>query len=413
MTDLEMRVRQALGDERDDTRSPWAGLIDLYETDREAFYLLALAGEQANPAVERFGSLARRVRKAIRASYRLVPPSGGEGQVETAADRLAVPADLFPRVQRFLLDVDGKGVSTDKGKDYEGRPVSDAEVRFKLGESSDTSREQERAKNRDAARPLVFRVARHDLDSLKNQPAYVTHNLLRCARRTLFNPTAIYRGLQRGDQTPPRLRDGWAICGKPNRACDNDGRSVAVPPGMLFAVYADAAGFVFDWDWVPEDKHASGHPLDQALRFGNPTPIKQEMVLELPDTLADAKFDASVATYSDRGDCIFCYICDECGYAERINPDLTVFRDFEAKEVTGFKIKNVRRILKDEEDFVSDDAPDLTVSVQAILLATLRANKATSLRIYDLIIQAFRKVQHPPDVHVPQHELSDAELAEV
>jgi hypothetical protein len=49
-------------------------------------------------------------------------------------DCLAVPAVLFPRVRQFLLEIDGKGVATDKARDCEGRPVGEAEVRFKLGE---------------------------------------------------------------------------------------------------------------------------------------------------------------------------------------------------------------------------------------------------------------------------------------
>ncbi len=411
MTDLLTRVREALGGEWQADRSPWEGLIRLYEADREAFYLLACEGEQENPKIERLGLLARRVRKAVRSAYRLVPPSGGEGQVESMNDRLPVPADLFPRVQRFLLEVDGKGVSETKGKDYQGRAISEAEVRFKLGEPTDAAGHREKLDVREKTGPVVLKLAQHDLDSLKDQPAYVTHNLLKCARKVVLAPTAVYRGLMRGEHAPKRLREGWAICGRPNRACDNDGHLIPTPPGMVFMVYADAEGYVFDWDWVQEAAEAPGHPLDPELRFGELQAEAPEMVLDIPSRMDDVKFDSTVATYSDRGDCIFCYICDECGYAERINPDLTIFRSCDTKEVTGFKIKNVRRILKDEEDFVSDDAPDLTVSVQAILLATLRANRQTSVRIYELIIEAFRKVEHPPEVHLPSHEIDETELA--
>jgi hypothetical protein len=237
------------------------------------------------------------------------------------------------------------------------------------------------------------------------------HALLKCARKTILAPTAVYRGLNRGDQAPKRLREGYAICGKPNRACDNDGKLVAVPQGMVFMVFADADHFVFDWDWVQESEQYPGHPLDADLRFGPLHTERPEMVLDVPASLPSGAFDPTVATYSDRGDCLFCYICDDCAYAERINPDLTVFRAFETREVTGFKIKNVRRILK-EEDFVSDDAPDLSVSVRAILLATLKVNRTTSVWTYDVIIEAFRKVAHPPTVHVPQVGSNQAELAE-
>lgn len=408
MTDLHARVHKALGGDWGAGQSPWEGLIGVYEADREAFYLLSGEGVQAGTEIERLGLLARLVRKAVRSSYRLVPPTGGEGAVETATDRLAVPADLFSRVHRFLLEIDGKGVGEGKGKDYQGRSVSEAEVGFKLGEPTDETRDQQKAKSRDEVRPVIFKVAPHDLDTLKDQPGYVTHNLLKCARKVMLAPTAVYRGLMRGDKAPKRLREGWAICGKPNRACDNDGLLIPSPPGMVFMVYADAEGFVFDWDWVQESVEAPGHPLDPELRFGQLQTAPPEMTLDLTPSLDVVKFDSTVATYSDRGDCIFCYICDECGYAERINPDLTIFRSCDSNEVTGFKIKNVRRILKDEEDFVSDDAPDLIVSVQTILLITLKMNPTSSVKLYNLIIEAFRKVDHPPQVHFPNQESAEA-----
>jgi hypothetical protein len=47
------------------------------------------------------------------------------------------------------------------------------------------------------------------------------------------------------------------------------------------------------------------------------------MILDLPAGPPAGEFDPTVATYSDRGDCIFCYISNECGFADRINPDLT------------------------------------------------------------------------------------------
>lgn len=424
MTDLITRVRTALGADRDATRSPWAGLIRLYENDPEAFYILACDGARLptdpmdalagfrDEVVVPLAALAQRVRKAIRVSYRLTPPAGSEGQVVTQNDVLPVPSDLFPRVGQFLLEIDGKGVAEKNSKDYEGRSVSEAEVRFKMGEPGDAGLAQQKAKARKEARPIVFRLKPQDLQSLKGQPAYVSHALLRCARRTLLAPTAVYRGLNRGDRVPKRLREGWAVCGKPGQCCDNGGRLQPAPQSMVFMVYADADGSVFDWDWVQESEQHPGHPLDPDLRFGELQKEPLEMVLDVPARPPDGEFDPTVATYSDRGDCIFCYICDECGYAERINPDLTIFRAFGSNEVSGFKIKNVRRILKDEKLFVADDAPDLSVSVQPILLATLKANLKTSVRIYDVIIEAFRKFDHPPAVHLPQAESSQTELAE-
>src|SRR5262249_49745889 len=162
--------------------------------------------------------------------------------------------------------------------------------------------------------------------------AYVTHGLFNCARKTVLAPTAVYRGLNRGEKAPARLKDGWAICGKPNRAYDNEGRKRQPPAGMLYAVYADADGFVFDWDWAAEDPHRPGHPVDNALRFGEFLRDPGEFVLELPADAPAVSFDGSVAAHSTRGDCIFCYITDQLAYAERINPDLTVFRTLERPE---------------------------------------------------------------------------------
>jgi hypothetical protein len=224
MTDLSTRVRTALGNEWEASRSPWEGLIRLYESDAEVFYLLAREGlEQADSLVEPLASLVQRIRTAIRASYRLVRTAGGDGQVETQTDRLPVPAELFSQVRQFLLEIDGKGVNERKGKDYEGRVVSEAEDWFKLGEPESTIKDQLRAKERREARPIVFRVSQQDFDSLKSQPTYVSHNLHKCVRKTVLAPTAIYQGLNRGDKAPQRLREGWAICGKPNRACNNTG----------------------------------------------------------------------------------------------------------------------------------------------------------------------------------------------
>jgi hypothetical protein len=367
VTDLTLRARTALGSDWNFDRSPWEGLMRLFEADADAFYLLACeepAGQE-DSLVGPLNVLAVRVRKAIRASYRLVPPTNGDGEVVTASDRIPIPADLFSRARQFLMELDDKGVSQKQGKDYEGEAVSEAEVRFKLGEPDERNQVEQRAQARKQARPQVFRLSEQDIAILSSQPASVSHALLRCARKTILAPTSIYRGLNRGE-APKRLREGYAICGKPNRACDNEGKLVAAPQDMVFMVYADADGFVFDWDWVQEDPHAPGHPLDPELRFGGREEVEGEMVLDLPAKLPTVSFDPTVATWSDRGDCVFCYICDECGYAERINPDLTIFRAFGSKEVIGFKIKNVRRILK-EEDFVSEDAPDLSVSVQSIL----------------------------------------------
>src|SRR5262249_48280900 len=154
------------------------------------------------------------------------------------------------------------------------------------------------------------------------------------------------------------------------------GRSVPPPEGMVFVVYADADGYVFDWDWVEENPHEPGCLLDPEIRFGCPIVLGRDASLELPRSLPDPQFDWTQACYSPRGDCIFCYITDDVSYACRINSDLIVFRCLEDKEkITGFKIKNVRRILEEDKDIVLDDGEDFVVSVESALLAVLKGHK--------------------------------------
>ena len=226
MTDLEMRVRRGLGSDWSAALSPWEGLMRLYEADREAFYLLACDGVRDGDEVIRpLAHLAQRVRAAVRGTYRVEQQAGSENAAikPHSGEPLAVPGSLLARVKSFLLEIDGKGTSGTPGKDYEGRPASEAEVRFKLGESAACDREQARILARRDAKPLVLKLAKADLRSLAHQPGYVIHGLFHCARKTVLSPTAVYRGLKRGDKAPPRVANGWAICGKPNRAYDNEG----------------------------------------------------------------------------------------------------------------------------------------------------------------------------------------------
>jgi hypothetical protein len=383
----------------------------LYEADREAFYLLACDGDRAEVAssFRPLADLAQQVRAAVRGAFRLVSPSEAAGPaVQTSGgDSLPFPAELFPSVRQFLLEIDGKGTSAQKGRDYEGRAVSEAEVRFKLGEPGERDSDEQGRQARREARPLVFRVSPEDLHSLQSLPAYVTHGLLKCARKTVLAPTAIYRGLNRGDKAPQRLREGWAICGKPNRAYDNAGRPAPPAADMVYMVYADANGYVFDWDWVQEDEHVPGHPLDTALRFGNPIHENREMVLDLPEQVDLGRFDPTKPAYSPRGDCVFCYLAEAPSYGVRINEDLTVFYSLEDREkITGFKIKNVQRILREQQCLNFTDAPGLNVLILPILRRTLRDHEDVTIKLYELIIAALVGVKIP----LPQPAGDDTEM---
>jgi hypothetical protein len=412
MTDLNPRLRAALGGDWDTTRSPWEGLMKLYEVDREAFYLLACDGPGASlgATFRPLADLAQRTRAAVRATYRLVPGSRGtEPSVQTrVGDSLPIPASLLPAVEQFLLEIDGKGSAEKRGRDYEGRAVSEAEVRFKLGEERDRAQAEQRQKAHREAKPLVFRVSPEDLQSLRSLPAYVTHGLMHCARKTVLAPTMIYRGLNRGEKAPERLRDGWAICGRPSRTYDNAGQPAPAPANMVYMAYADSGGHVFDWDWVEEDPHAPGQPLDAALRFGNPVHDTREMVLELPERIDLGPFDPTRPACSPRGDCVFCYLADAPSFAARINEDLTVFYSLEDREqITGFKIKNVGRILQKAERLNLTDAPGLDVLVLPILRKALHEHQDVTIKLYELIIAALVDVKVP----LPQPAPDEAEQA--
>lgn len=408
MNPVEQRILTAL--ENVAGASLWESLISLSRTDREAFYLLACDGVSAEaPArLVELAELARRVREAVRGSYQI--ESSDDGSVHLVGPRVErtfIPPALADEVAAFLRDVDGKGSQDGPGKDYEGIAVSEAEARFQLGDRATWDADRKALQERLDAKPLVLRLDQADVSQLATQPAYVTFNLKELARRTVLAPTKVFRELKRGDGCPDNLREALAICGKPRRAVDNSGRMVDAPEGMVFVVYADADGYVFDWDWVEENPQEPGCPVNPESRFGTPSVLGRDVSLELPERFPEQMFDWTKACYSPRGDCIFCYITDDVSYACRINSDLTVFRSLRNRKViTGFKIKNVRRILGEDQDIILGDDPDLIVSVQSALLATLKGHREAKVSIYEVFIEAFKKVEDPPKVRVPKRPAS-------
>lgn len=347
--------------------------------------------------------LAHKIRRAIQESYS-IERSGSEATITTASGlSIAIPPDLIGDVQRFLREIDGKKTEPKAGKDYEGEEISEAEVRFRLGDRASWEVDRAKLMKKRDAKPLVFQVSDEDLSHLVTQPSYVTYELIHCVRKTLLAPLHAFKGLKRGTGAPPRLNKGWAFCAKPRQAYHNDGTGFPAPSNMVFVVYADKDRYVFDWDWVKEDPNEPGYPLDRQLRFDDEVALDQEAVLKLVEEVQPGKLDASKACYSPRGDCIFCYVADGEAFAERINSDLTVFRQLETDEVMGFKVKNVRRILQKEKSIILADAPGLTVRVVSMLLATFKLHKDANIQIYSVVIEALHKnVSEPLTVQLPQ-----------
>jgi hypothetical protein len=406
MTTLERRVSVVLGQGAELQNPPWRELIELFRRDREAFYLLACDGASARApkSVRKLADFAMRTRRIVRTTYRIdQTPSGASVVASSSGDTLDVSQDIAREVSHFLRAIDGKETTTTSGKDYVGTAVSEAELRFKLGERKEWAADQERLRSERATEPLVLRVDRADVDHLAHQPAYVAYGLQHCARKTVLAPTAVYKGLRRGEGSCEDLVDGFAFCGKPRQSFDNDRNALAAPPGMVYLVFANKDRYVFDWDWVRENPNAPGHPIDVELRFEDPVTLGQNVVLDLPNDLKPGAFDRSKASYSERGDCIFCYMSNEVAFAERINPDLTVFRHMGSDKITGFKVKNVQRILQRDKSTVLDDAPDITVAVDTILTASLRLQQDASVEFYMVLIRALHKsVSEPPKVRLPK-----------
>ena len=412
MKALEDRIQAALNE--GPGLSSWETLIRIFNADREAFYLLASEGvaSDAPPRLGELADLARRVRDAVRGSYEIVSSADTAYLAGPHGDRTFIPPNLTESVRDFLCAVDAKGIQDGSGRDYEGTPVSEAEVRFQLGEQKTWERDRRVLQDRLDAAPMILRLDPEDATHLRTQPGYVTFGLKECARRTVLAPTQVFRDLQRAERCPENLRGALAFCGQPRWAVNNQGQGVRPPDGMVFAVYADAEGFVFDWDWVQENPHEPGSPIDCRIRFGDPIELGRDAYLDIPESLPDPEFDWTKVCYSPRGDCIFCYITDDVSFACRISSDLTVFRFLDDREkIAGFKIKNVRRILEEDKNIILNDDPDLLVSLQSVLLATLKGHKDADLRVYDVLIEAFRKVAEPPMVRVPRRDAHRRELA--
>jgi hypothetical protein len=376
-------------------------LIDLFRHDRELFFALDCvgAGTDTEPWAITLAQLAAQLRGMIQRGYAIsTDPRTQETLLRSGAEQLNLDGLDGRQAANFFRELNGTARGGKAGKDYTGTEVSEAEVQFALGDPAAWEADRKRLEQRMQAKPLVLRLDELDRQAVAGgMPAYAVHGLRHSATRLVQSATVMYRGLRRDGW----LAKGFAFCGRLPKAYDNVGNAIDAPKGMAYVVYADPDGYVFDWDWVKEDPHHPGHPLDSELRFtGNPEAVVPDAVLVGVEDLAPARFNAQRAWPSQRGDCIFCYFCDEFAYADRINNDLTVFRSVADDEPTGFKIKNIERILKD--GIVQVEAPDLKVKAQAFLFAAFQRNPDMKyFRIYSVLIDSWSRRAadtEPPEV---------------
>jgi hypothetical protein len=341
--------------------------------------------------------------------YRSIAEAEGD-DAEVTADRVfreirqkaeaVPPGDGARKVLRFSQGLNGTISGTTTENDHGGTEVREASVQSYDPASQDV--DQQLRERPMMAKPLVLRLDEADRRAVAGgMPAYVAYGLRYSATKLVQSATVMYPGLRRVG----RLREGYAFCGRLQQAYGNEGEAMSPPDGMVYVVYVDPDGYVFDWDWVQEERHHPGYPIDTELRFmGDPVAPAPEAVLVGVEDLAPARpFDPRQAHPSPRGDCIFCYFREEFAFADRIDNDLTVFRSRATGEPTGFKIKNVERML--EEGRIQLAAPDLDVEVQAFLLASLLRNPNSKIEVYSILIGAWmRQIGHtgPPKIRVPR-----------
>jgi hypothetical protein len=187
---------------------------------------------------------------------------------------------------------------------------------------------------------LRLRLDRSDVDAIRRFPPYIVHQLIKCGPGLASAPTAVFRGLRVTGE--PRIRSGWAVVGRPSARYDNSGRALPAPKGMVFAVFADADGLVFDWDWIESDPKDPLLPEASPDRFSRRVPTPR-IELELGG-LAPGKFTGGFASHSWVGDCVFTYVSDKPAYAKRVDAKLTVFRDFVRHTAVGFKLKDAASV---------------------------------------------------------------------
>jgi hypothetical protein len=216
-----------------------------------------------------------------------------------------------------------------------------------------------------AESPSVLRLADKERAAIQGgTPAYCVHALVKCATRVVQAPSAVFRGLRREGQ----LTDGLAYCGKPKRAYGNDAQPLKQSlDEFVFVVYADAQGYVFDWDWVHADPSDPSVPRGASERFTSRVEVPTAVLVGV-DNLQVGEFQAK-GWHSRRGDCIFYYISDSPSYASRVNDELTVFLSFAVPDqMTGCKVKNVGRIWKDvRESDRLDQEPQANIPLVSIL----------------------------------------------
>jgi hypothetical protein len=241
---------------------------------------------------------------------------------------------------------------------------------------------------------LIINVNKHDLAAIATgMPGYVFFGLTYCVKEVFIDPTVVFAGAPSGS-----LRDGLVFCGKPAHSYNNKGIQLDPPSDMIYMAYVNRSGFLFDWNWAPEDPEIPGYPVGWQARFNHPLPQPPKATLELPKNLHPSAFDPNNAWYSKEGDCIFWYSSNDPAFAERVNDDLTLFISLSDRKTTvGAKLKNIQRILGMRKISLEQLQTKPLVVIIAESLA-YQAEKGQLTSHYDELIGQIQR--HPPRARV-------------
>jgi hypothetical protein len=341
----EMASRQLASLHELDLDGTIESLLRIYSKDPDLFFFLGTehVDPSAGPPLPELSALAHQLREVVAHGYQ-ISFTATEAVLQGAGQTIPFRKESADEVRSFLAAVNGVVHSTVGGKDYRGRVASAAEITFLLGNRESWSADELRLQRMMAESPSVLHLADEERRAVQGgTPAYCVHALVKCATRVVQAPSAVFRGLRR--EGP--LKEGHAYCGKPKRLYGNDAQPLNQSlDGFVFVVYADAQGYVFDWDWVQADPSDPSVPSGASERFTSRVEVPTAVLVGVDD-LQVGEFQAK-GWYSRRGDCIFYYISDSPSYASRVNDELTVFLSFAVPDqMTGCKVKNVSSIWKD------------------------------------------------------------------
>jgi hypothetical protein len=359
-------------------------LMTLYQSDSEAFFAVACVGveDTGDHRLRRVAELASQLLAAVRNGFEVLPASAElGGEICSKDSHIRFEHATTTQVLSFLECLDGSSEGERSGKDYRGTRISDAEIRFKLGDKQTWAEERRKFANRLNVRPTLLHLSDEDRQAVTNgMPGYIAYELIYCVPPVLASPTVVFEGLRKQGA----LKKGRAYCGRPRRAYDNNGNPSPRPDGMIFVVFVDQDNFVFDWDWVKEDPQKEGYPENYSERFAAPVIGTKEVVLTGIESIAPSAFMPSRAWYCHRGNCVFVYFSDEPAFAERVNDDVTVFKALRSHDVVGCKIKNIeKKQVKDQpqvavllaESLMRCAQEDMPISGYGKLISGLESNR--------------------------------------